>query len=126
MPPTDARIVFKADKENLATREPYQTRAECLHSPVQRERFYTSLAHFRQPAPFATKSALVVQTVIEAARAVATAAGDARTTHTSGVDLPTQTDLHMALSWRPGLRSHSDPDDLGSAHLYAGCGSLYF
>jgi hypothetical protein len=35
--------------------------------PEQRERFYTSLAQFRQHAPFATKSALVVQAVIEAA-----------------------------------------------------------
>jgi hypothetical protein len=35
--------------------------------PEQRERFYTSLAQIRQHAPFATKSALVVEAVIEAA-----------------------------------------------------------
>ena len=35
--------------------------------PEQRERFYTSLAQVRQHAPFATKSALVVDAVIRAA-----------------------------------------------------------
>jgi hypothetical protein len=38
----------------------------------RRERFYASLAHFRQHAPFVTKSARVVQAEIEAARAAAT------------------------------------------------------
>ncbi len=54
-------------EESYATGKPLQTRAECLDSP----RSVRALLHIpgavRQRAPFATKSALVVQAVIEAA-----------------------------------------------------------